>query len=255
MKYNCKRCGYETDKISHFKRHLTKTILCPCIFDDISREILLDNLTNKNDYKKCEHCNKQLKNDKSLQAHFKNCKILPQNITNINSNNNINVNINIANLTIPRINNFLQEDLSHLTNDLIMQLARKMNTGLIDLIKEIRFNPEKPENMNVKLHTKRDKTLYVYQNDTWEISPRKWTIEDMILQGAKIINQVFCRNVDKDKLQDNESREFQIQSWLLSILSKDKCKELDLISQKLYAIILTNYDKKEDIIVLMQKPN
>jgi hypothetical protein len=129
-----------------------------------------------------------------------------------------------------------------------MKCARKLNNGLIDLITNIRFNPEHPENMNVKMHVKRDKTLYVFKNGRWQICDGNCTLEEMVLHGARIINQKFLTNAETEKLLDDSSSEFIIQDWLSSILPRKNLRVIGKLSRCLYAMIL---DKQS--LIIMEK--
>ena len=129
-----------------------------------------------------------------------------------------------------------------------MSCAQKLDKGLIEFIKTMRFNPEHPENMNVKLHTKRNKTMYVFKEGRWEICDGNTTLEDMILQGARIINQTFLTNTDTEKLMEEDSHEARIQTWLLSILPKDNLRILNRLSKSIYAMVLDN----QQLIIMEQ---
>ncbi len=131
-----------------------------------------------------------------------------------------------------------------------MKYAGRLDHGLLDFIKTIRFNPAHPENMNVKIHVKRDKTLYVYKEGKWQICDGNWTLEEMILHGAKIINQKFISSADKEKLIEEDSDESRIQTWLLSILPRNNTKLIGKLSKCLYAMILNNQS-----IILMEQTN
>jgi len=90
---NCSRCGYNTDKLSNLKRHLTNKTICNTVYSNISREEILNNLDlyiktiktekiiknnikEKNKQKKimCEYCNKSFSSRFSKSRHKKNCK-------------------------------------------------------------------------------------------------------------------------------------------------------------------------------------
>jgi hypothetical protein len=163
------------------------------------------------------------------------------NTTHTNSHNNININIGLQ--------NFLHEDISYISDEFIMKCAKRLENGLVDLIKTIRFNPEHPENMNVKLHVKRDKTLYVYRNNAWEICDGKWTLEEMVIHGARIINQTFITNTDMEKVKDEDSSESRIQTWLLDLIPRNNDRLIGKISKRLYALILNN------VVLLMEDGN
>ena len=148
-----------------------------------------------------------------------------------------------------RYNAFLKENLEYISDEYIMKCAKRLDNGLVDFIKTIRFNPDHPENMNVRMHVKRDKTLYVYINDRWEICDAKWTLEEMIIHGARIIYQKFLTNSDQEKLMEEGSSEALINTWLLSVLPKDNDKVMNKLSKRLYAVILNNQN-----VLLVEQP-
>ncbi len=257
MEYKCTRCGYTTNRSNNLKKHLANKIICKPILENIDRQTIYDSIFNKNYKFECEFCNKTYKTRDVLNKHklkfHKNeiskkdsvnetNELLKQIITILQSKNEnkelTNINITTNNNIVT--NNNLNVQYNFLKDSYIMNCARKMDSGLIDFIKSIRFNPDHPENMNVKLHTKRDKTLYVYKNEKWEICDAKWTLEEMIIHGAKIIYQKFLSNSDQEKLLEDGSAESIIQTWLLSILPRNNEKIMGRISKRLYAIILNN---------------
>jgi len=170
------------------------------------------------------------------------------NNTTNNIQNTINQNIIIG---MPQnnydVNEFLHERIDYLTDEYIMKCAKRLDNGLVDLIKNVRFNPDHPENMNVKMHTKRDKTLYVFKNNKWEISDAKWTLEEMIIHGARIIQQRFLTQADHEKLLEDDSVESRIQTWLLSLMPRNNEKLIGKISKRVYAMILNN----ENVVILL----
>lgn len=262
MMHECPRCGYTTNYITNLKNHVTTKTLCEPLVADISLDTLRDELFSKkkdNAYE-CKDCHKTFKSPITLKNHAKVCKSKSESVelntklmkemiglikelikkersTTIN-NNTIN---NIQNIALTGdMSEFLHEKYDYISDDYIMRCAKKLDNGLVDFIKEIRFNPQHPENMNVKMHVKRDKTLYVYKDGKWTICDAKWTLEEMIIHGAKIIHQRFLSISDQEKLLDDFSSESKIQTWLLSILPRDNDRVMGRLSKILYAVILNN---------------
>lgn len=267
MVYTCPRCGYTTEKTTNYKKHTQLKNLCEPIINNVSIDIIIQELNKYKINNKflCNVCHKTYASKRTLNNHLKShnnepelndkfkkineeINLLKTKISNLENNkviinnpqqNNIN-NINniIINNNLP--NSFLDEDLTYISPNFAMQCAKKLNNGLIDFIKTIRFNPDHPENMNVKVHRLKKKTLYVFKNDRWEICDAKWTLEEMIIHGARILNQHLITNMDQEKLLDEDSQESRIQSWLLSILPKNNEKLLGNLSRSIYALILDN---------------
>ena len=274
--HECKRCGYLTNRTSNLRKHLSNKLICEPIYSDVQRDELLEQISQSSNDQcvTCDNCGKPFKTKKTLNVHLRKCghiipkpnqddkfdkvislleKLVEKDINSvtlvnqtfnkpyITNNNSININ--------PQPNEFLREDYSYLTDEYILKCAHRLDNGLVEFIKAIRFNPEHPENMNIQLHVKRDKTLYVFRNDHWEICDAKWTLEEMIIHGARIIYQKFLTNSDQEKMFEDGTSESMINSWLLSILPRDNQKLLGKISKRLYAIVL---DKTN--LVLVEQP-
>ena len=265
MIYECPRCEYTTTVNTNFKKHISNKILCNPIKSDIPLDAIRNEFFNRklNNQYECNGCNKKYSSKDTLRTHKKGCESLKvENPVSSIINNNVTTNNNITNNNIqnqviiqintdnPQLNirEFLHENLEHITDEFIMKCAMKLDNGLIDFIKTIRFNPDHPENMNVRMHVKRDKTLYVYKDKRWEICDGNWTLEEMILHGAKIINQKFLTHADREKIMDEDSSESRVHTWLLSILPRDNAKLIGKLSKRLYAMILDNQS-----VILMEQ--
>ena len=258
MTYTCMRCGYMTNYKTHFKKHLNSKVPCqPNLSDVTMNDLKKDFEEPSSKMFECDICHKCYTTKETLRVHKKKCidnniqSHIPyiNNTYNNNTYNNINLNIQIhANTPIANIREFLNENLDYVTDDFILKCAKRMDKGLVEFIKTIRFNPEHPENMNVKLHTKRNKTMYVFKEGRWKICDGNTTLEDMILQGARIINQTFLTNTDTEKIMEEDSHEARIQNWLLSILPNDNLRLLNRLSKSIYAMVLDNHQ-----LILMEQ--
>jgi transposase-like protein len=96
--YTCKRCGYSLSLFS-LKRHLKRTRKCNIILEDVSIDILLNELQPiysksiidefGNKRYGCKYCNKTFPLNPSKSRHEKSCKIKSQLIVNNNTDNNM----------------------------------------------------------------------------------------------------------------------------------------------------------------------
>ena len=83
MKFKCERCSYETDKINHLKRHLSRKIIC----DDLNEcgksqcDLLKSLDKDTTDYEfKCTLCNLKFKTNSGKYKHEFKCKLEKQEI-------------------------------------------------------------------------------------------------------------------------------------------------------------------------------
>lgn len=253
--YECPRCGYTTNQITNFRKHINTKVICQPLINDISLDILREEMSIKKQREKntfeCECCKKKYATPETLRVHKKKCKVvnLPEEVKGP-QNNNIIINAqqnNIINVDAHNVNDFLNENMDFITDEFKIRCASKLNNGLIDFIKSVRFNPEHPENMNIQVHRIKHKTLYVLKNHKWEVCDAKWTLEEMIIHGARVLHQTILTHFDQEKLLDNESFESRIQQWLLTVIPNNNEKIMGILSKRLYAMILNNQ------LLLMEK--
>ena len=172
----------------------------------------------------CEYCNKIFATRQSKSKHkIKSCKFknniinnTTNNITN-NNNNNTNINNNIINNNnntniIIKINNFGDEDLSHLTQKDITDMIKKGFGCVFDYIDKVHLNPNKPENHNIMLTNLRSGLIKIFQNYKWDVAK----CNDIL---TTIIDK--CYDLTSDKYNDlKDNKQFfckGYEKWLSTI--------------------------------------
>lgn len=82
--YTCNRCGYLSDDITNFRRHLTRKSVCEAKFQDIDINVLRNEYLapQKNKTLSCDSCNKQFASRSGLHVHKKKC-VAPQQIQEV----------------------------------------------------------------------------------------------------------------------------------------------------------------------------
>jgi hypothetical protein len=92
--------------------------------------------------------------------------------------NTTNIQSNVKN-TIT-LNNYGNENLSHITDSLKTQLV-KIPYGMIPkLIEQVHFNDEYPENKNIALTNSRDNKIKVFSDNKWVYKDKEETINDLV---------------------------------------------------------------------------
>ena len=72
--YMCDRCGYETNRISNMKKHLSNKIACEPKLMDISREDVLEKYDHTKDKPLvCNNCQKRYTTSETLRVHRLKC--------------------------------------------------------------------------------------------------------------------------------------------------------------------------------------
>jgi hypothetical protein len=221
MKHECPRCGYETNDLHNLRRHLDNKTICLPSKSDISIDEIKANLKTFNKVHQCSHCDKSFSHTSSLCRHVKdthpsieaNTSIHNEtnahshnttntNTTNTNTNNTNNHSFNTTNNTnshnnttinnpIININVFGKEDLEHILNDpefIVRCLEKRLTSGIPDLIEKMSFNPEVPENHNVKHEKKHyQPKVKVYTENGWESQFRDEVVLNLVKKGTDII--------------------------------------------------------------------
>ena len=125
------------------------------------------------------------------------------NTTNNNTINNNNINIHL--------NNFGEEDISHLTTQIMTALIKGPCKMIQNAIKFIHFNDSKPENKNICITNVKSKHIMVFKNNKWCYQNKHEAIENIIDKNYNILDDHY-EYKGKEELTDFEReryREFQ----------------------------------------------
>ena len=235
--YECERCGYLTDRLHSFKIHINRKNICKPLKNDIDINILREKYNNikKNTEFKCDYCEETFENAVKKFRHKQKCsnneevnekiqlkneilelkKIIkdhnisvPHSKTQISNSNNTNTishntnsNINSNNPTQNNIiiNNFGNESLGHISPEFLDKCLLKLNNGMKDLIENIHFNDNVPENKNIKFKSERYNLLQKYENGEWKDCDKNNTLDELIHKGFKILNQHYFKSKDENE--------------------------------------------------------
>ena len=209
-------CIYCNEKFSTFANKRRHEIHRCSENNNKSNEIGI-NEKIKNIEKKHEQEKKQL---------YKNIKKLIEktgNVTNIQNTQNI------------KLNNYGNEDLSHITDNLKTNLL-KLPYGMIPkMIEEVHFSDDKPENKNIELTNSRDNKLKVFTGDKWIYKNKEETINDL-LDGKYFILDSHYENICDDFNNVSQSRYETFRSFFDE---KDK-KMYEQLKKECELVLLNN---------------
>ena len=86
------------------------------------------------------------------------------------------------------LNNYGNEDLSHITDKLKTEMLNIPYCAIPKMIEAIHFNDEKPENKNIMIPNKKENLVKVFQGDKWIYKNKNDTITDLVDSKYTIID-------------------------------------------------------------------
>lgn len=261
--FSCPRCGYITSMIGnlhlHFKRKkpcLPKLLDIPfeslCHFyymqqkepnnssDD--KSVAICSLPIESKKHKCKFCDKSYMHSSSMYKHMRKVHqanntegilSVDDNKTTIIHNHTTN---NTTNNTILIIQNFGNENTSYLTDDYLANRLKQPKKGISDIIRQIHFNPGRPENHNIKITNKKLPYASVFSAGSWKLEDKKKVINQMIDKSYCIMDNVY--NDYHKSLMPSTRRQFETFQNRYGELKKDleRTTELQILNeQKIYS--------------------
>ena len=152
---------------------------------------------------------------------------------------NISVENKTYNTTINNtivLNNFGQEDMSHISNVFKTKLL-KIPYGMIPkIIEYIHFNDEKPENKNIILPNSRDNKLKIFKNNRWIYKDKTDTLNDIIDRNYYILDEHFD-NQDLSNLNNTEKENY---TKFKQLLEEGEKTTIETLKKDCELILLNN---------------
>lgn len=154
--------------------------------------------------------------DKLINELQKQIEVLLTKVGNTTNNTNNNTQNNYI-----IINAFGKENMDYITDNYVKKLLDKENgyNFIPKLLKDIHFNPEHKENMNICIPNKKRSLAKIYDGDKWVLEEKKGTIEKMTDNAYKTLidnydenkNKQWKKIVDGDLYPDDEETTEKIQ--------------------------------------------
>ena len=166
---------------------------------------------------------KQIKELENFKIHTQNNTT--NNITTTTNNNNINNSKNIY------INNYGNEDLKHLRSKDFANLLNGIYNAVPKLIEKIHFDPEHPENQNIKYTNQRSPYLKVIKDNKWHLVNKKHELLDLIDNKCFILKEKYYALLEKKKYNITEAHKDKIEEFINKYHEEDKKMMLDLIER------------------------
>lgn len=268
MSNKCKRCGYECAYSYLLLKHLNRKFPCNPSIANVPTSTLISELTENKGKYLCRHCNKGFNTPQGKYQHQKNCKCNNTNIdvserteksilldmmqemmermkrleerhnippnSNTNSHNTTNTTNNIQNNVIINspvtLREFGCENMDALPISLIG--TSFINLKYRDLLENLHFDPNYPENHNVRIKSLKRKVMEIYRNSKWNVISMDMGILELIQKATRIFNRYGNNN--KDDIVDADMTEEEYVEVM---------KQLDEIEDAMDKVAISNIAK------------
>jgi hypothetical protein len=158
----------------------------------------------------CQYCKKPSSRKDNLHRHEKNCKHnksneyieLKKEINNLKEQLNNKTEIkkqtnNINNGNIITINNFSKDNTDYISEDFIKRMFKHFlcedehKLAIPKLIENLKFNPNHPENNNVRITNMRSDVGFKYNDEKWLTVDKEELINEMFKIGANLFLKFY----------------------------------------------------------------
>lgn len=228
----CKRCLHATTTKSNLLSHLRNKKCCQVSAEGgeaIPVQEYIDSLLPpRNQPKKysCQHCDAMFNTRQSKHRHMKSCTIgdttddnpvsidivkqLEERLAMVEARLqstplqqfNTQININVS------LNNFGHEDVSYLSSDFLSYCLLNPRKGMTQLIENIHYNVEYPENHNLRCKSLKQNVFERYVDSEWKACDASNTLDELIKKGYRILNEHYTENVmnNPNMLEDEHTQ-------------------------------------------------
>jgi hypothetical protein len=148
----------------------------------------------------------------------------------INQTNN-NITNNITNNNTININNYGDENLKHLRSKDFANLLSGIYSAVPKLIEKIHFDPEHPENQNIKYTNRKLPYLKIMKNNKWQFVNKKEELLDLIDNKCFMLKEKYYAILEKKKYKINQEQRNKIEEFMEKYHEDDKKMTLDLIER------------------------
>ena len=229
-KYKCDSCGkaYSHRQSLHLHRETCNKKKAPSVTDIIEglkNTVLEERKIHQLEREQYQKEHNELKAQMSLLLDKYAQTNISQNTStsSTNCNNSTNIETQQNNITI-NINAFGNENMDYIDDKSILSCIDRVYKSIPSLLEKIHFDPEHPENHNIKITNKKLPYASVMGNNKkWRTVDRKDAIDTMVSNGYNLLDEKYTEH--KDKFPSTKQQRIE------GFLSKFETEDKDMIKQ------------------------
>ena len=105
------------------------------------------------------------------------------------------------------LNNFGNEDITHITDKFMQRIISIPYVGVQKLIEKVHFNKKKPENKNIALTNKKEKMIKIFKNNKWKYKNREEIMDELINTNYTRMDDFYLEK-GKENLNNNHNNKY-----------------------------------------------
>ena len=149
----------------------------------------------------------------------------------VNMHNTQNITINV------QILDFGKETHQHITPEFLQECLSKMHLGLPNLFEAIHFNPQVPQNMNIRHKSAKQGLVETYTNGHWVPTSKSSALAEAVARNRKIMHKFVTDprpNLSSMTRELNRSK----QEYLENLIDQNGNNEYYKVRKQLAAIVM-----------------
>jgi len=173
LKFQCPKCDYETDCKPSFKRHVFRSR--PCANNDISLESIRKELVPEKTNFICRFCQKGFNSNSGHLTHVARAHTLAEHF--------------VDKKHVPC--DFGFENTQYIDDNFLRIMTYQTSTGIVEIVRRIHFDPDHPENHNVRVFSKRDRVIERLVNGKWVKTPHYQVASMMYWNAVRMLQNLM----------------------------------------------------------------
>ena len=228
LRYECNVCGKKYSIRQSLHAHMKLQSCVVIETTPVSATSIKDNIPHQPSVKEIVDEMKQAFDKERLEMKLEFEETMKEQINKIlekhaGTTNNNTTNIETQNINII-IKAFGNENTDYIDNKAILSCISKIYKSIPTLLEKIHFDPNHPENHNIKITNKKLPYASVMgNNQKWKTVDRKDAIETMVLNGYNMLDEKYAEN--KEKLPSSKQQNFE------GFQSKFESEDKDMMKQ------------------------